>query len=161
MKLCYRRRVDRHDANELSAATNSLRELILAAEHYRQTASTALELGTSESQAVSYLHVRGAMGQTALGDLLGYNTGTMTALVDRLERRGIAERLKHPTDRRRLIVQLTDHGRATIESTSHWLGHAFNNIAPNRLQDVTSALATIADDLRLHATPHPAVSAPE
>jgi DNA-binding MarR family transcriptional regulator len=161
MKLCYGLGMDHHDARELTAATNSLRELILAAEHYRQTASTALELGTSESQAVSYLHVRGAMGQTALGELLGYNTGTMTALVDRLERRGIAERLKHPTDRRRLIVQLTDHGRNTIESTSGWLGHAFNNIAPDRIQDITVALATIADDLRMHAAPHPVAIAPE
>jgi DNA-binding MarR family transcriptional regulator len=152
--------VDKHDAGELSAATNSLRELILAAEHYRQVASAALELGTSDSQAVSYLYVRGAMGQTALGELLGYNTGTMTVLVDRLEREAIAERIPHPTDRRRLIVQLTEHGRVTVENTSRWLGYAFKNITPDRMPDVTATLVTIANDLRMRAVPESAAGNP-
>jgi DNA-binding MarR family transcriptional regulator len=151
--------VDKHDPGELSAATNSLRELILAAERYRQVAAASLELGTSDSQAVSYLYVRGAMGQTALGELLGYNTGTMTVLVDRLERGAIAERIPHPTDRRRLIVQLTEHGRVTVENTSRWLGHAFKNIAPDRIPDITLALATIANDLRTRAIPESASDA--
>lgn len=133
---------------ELAEATNSLRELILAAEHYRQVAASALALRVSDSQAVSYLYTRGSMGQTALGELVGLNTGTMTVLVDRLERSGIAKRIPHPTDRRRLIVELTGPGRASIDRTSTWLSGAFKSIPPSQLAAVSTALTSIAVDLR-------------
>jgi DNA-binding MarR family transcriptional regulator len=144
--------VDAHDADELDEATRSLRELILGAEYYRQVASNALGLGVSDSQAVSYLYARGSIGQTALGDLLGYNTGTMTVLVDRLERSGVAERIPHPTDRRRLIVQLTPAGREIVERASRTLGAAFRHIPPDQLRAVTVALNAIGADLRELAT---------
>ena len=35
-------------------------------------------------------------------------------MVDRLERRGHVERRKHPTDRRRLEVHVTEAGRAEL-----------------------------------------------
>jgi DNA-binding MarR family transcriptional regulator len=144
--------VDKHDTTELAGATKSLRELILAAEYYRQIASNALDLGVSDSQAISYLYARGAMGQTSLGELLGYNTGTMTVLVDRLERSGMAERIPHPTDRRRLIVQLTEQGHAMLERTSRSLSFAFKNIPPDQITSVTAVLTSIAGDLRDHAS---------
>lgn len=140
--------VNEHEVDALVEATDSLRELILAAEYYRQVASSGLALGISDSQAVSYLYARGEMGQSALGELLGYNTGTMTVLVDRLERSGMAERIPHPTDRRRLIVQLTPSGRRTVKRMSRSLGHAFGRIRPDQLRGVTTALLTIAADMR-------------
>ncbi len=140
--------MDKHDPAALVEATNSLRELILAAEYYRQVASNAIQLGVSDSQAVSYLYSRGAMGQTSLGELLGYNTGTMTVLVDRLERSGLAERTPHPTDRRRLIVGLTASGRETVDRASRPLGDAFEHISPYQIRAVTTSLAAIAADMR-------------
>jgi DNA-binding MarR family transcriptional regulator len=145
--------MDRHNSEELSKATDGLRELILAAEHYRQVVSSDLGLGISDSQAVSYLFVRGPMGQTELGLLLDLNTSSMTALVDRLERSGFAERAPHPTDRRRSIVELTQSGRDRVTVTSQWLRYAFKNIEPENLTDVTASLNTIAQDLRNQATP--------
>lgn len=145
--------MDGYDADELLQATNSLRELILAAEYYRQVASSALALGVSDSQAVSYLYARGPMGQTSLGDLLGYNTGTMTVLVDRLERSGMAERIPHPTDRRRAIVQLTESGRDIVDRAGRALSFAFEHVPPSDVAAVTVALTSIAGDLRERATP--------
>src|SRR6185437_4152863 len=87
----------------LEDAVAALREVILAGEQYRRAASRHLGLTISESQAVSYLMARGPMGQTELGAALGFNTSSTTALVDRLERSTIAERVAHPTDRRRSI----------------------------------------------------------
>jgi DNA-binding MarR family transcriptional regulator len=149
------RRVERHNQEDLSKATDGLRELILAAEHYRHVVSSDLGLGTSDSQAVSYLFVRGPLGQGELGTLLDLNTSSMTALVDRLERSGIAERTPHPTDRRRLNVQLTKSGRGIVTRTSQWLRHAFKNIEPGNLTDVAATLNTIAQDLRHRAAPEP------
>lgn len=44
----------------------------------------------------------------------GYDTSSATALVDPLERRDIARRSPHPTNRRRSVVGLTDHGHGVM-----------------------------------------------
>jgi DNA-binding MarR family transcriptional regulator len=42
-------------------------------------------------------------------------SGTMTNRVDRLETRGLVERLPDPSDRRGVLVRLTDEGRRTVD----------------------------------------------
>jgi len=132
----------------MAAALAALRELILAGEKYRQVASAYLRMDVGEAQAVSYLYSRGPMGQSELGALLGFNTSSITALVDRLERDHIAQRLPHPTDRRRTRVKLTDHGHAAVHSIRCWFARAFDHIDSTALPAVTAALATIAADLQ-------------
>lgn len=44
-------------------------------------------------------------------------SGGMTAVIDRLERRGLVERAPNPSDRRGSLVRLTREGRAVIERT--------------------------------------------
>lgn len=43
-------------------------------------------------------------------------SGGMTAALDRLERRGLVERVSNPNDRRGSLVRLTDEGRDAIEA---------------------------------------------
>jgi DNA-binding MarR family transcriptional regulator len=43
-------------------------------------------------------------------------SGGMTAALDRLERRGLVERVPNPADRRGSLVRLTDDGREAIEA---------------------------------------------
>jgi len=45
----------------------------------------------------------------------GLTSGTMTALIDQLEGRGLVERHPDPLDRRALLVRLTPEGRQLIE----------------------------------------------
>jgi DNA-binding MarR family transcriptional regulator len=48
-----------------------------------------------------------------LGEALGVAARTVTSLVDALEREGLVERIRHPTDRRAYLLALTDLGRTT------------------------------------------------
>src|SRR3954454_21534639 len=109
----------------------SLRALILAGERYRQILSQHVGLGVTESQAVSYLTVHGDRGQNELAADLGLSSGASTALVDRLERQGIAERYPHPNDRRRTLVRLTARGQAVVEVGHDWLLAGFQDIPPS------------------------------
>ena len=43
------------------------------------------------------------------------SSGGMTSRIDRLERAGLIERRKHPSDRRGVLVALTDAGFALID----------------------------------------------
>jgi DNA-binding MarR family transcriptional regulator len=51
----------------------------------------------------------------ALGDALDLDSSTLTPLLKRLEAGGLVERHRDPDDERRVIVALTDKGRALRE----------------------------------------------
>ena len=128
-------------------AVHSLRALILAGERYRQTISSSIGLGTTESQAISYLALHGDRGQSDLARDLRLTSSAATALVDRLERQGVAERTRHASDRRRTIVRLTERGQSIATESQQWLVHALERIDADGLETVSVALATIADNL--------------
>ncbi len=49
-----------------------------------------------------------------LGRLLGLDKSSVTGLVDRAERRGLVTRVPSATDRRAVLVSLTDNGRSLV-----------------------------------------------
>jgi len=42
-------------------------------------------------------------------------TASVTSLLDTLERRGLVERQPDPTDRRRLLIEITQDGKALVD----------------------------------------------
>jgi DNA-binding MarR family transcriptional regulator len=137
--------MEQHDATE--EAIRRLRSLILAGERYRQVLSEYVGLGVTETQAVSHLTVHGDQGQNELAAGLGLSSGASTALVDRLERQGIAERYPHPSDRRRTLVRLTSRGHAVVEVTRQWLLAGFQDIPVRDHESVAMTLQNIAERL--------------
>lgn len=53
---------------------------------------------------------------TALADGVGFTTASSTQMVDALEREGLVMRLRHPTDRRTVLVEMTLRGRELVDS---------------------------------------------
>src|SRR5262245_1714954 len=62
-----------------------------------------------------------ALTPTALYEATMVTSGAITARLDRLEASGLISRAPHPADRRGVVVQLTDKGRALIDEavTAH------------------------------------------
>ena len=135
------------DTDAEQEAVRSLRALILAGERYRQVLSEHVGLGITETQAISYLTVHGDRGQNELAADLGLSSGASTALVDRLERQGIAERYPHASDRRRTLVRLTDQGRQVVHESRRWLAASLQALPPSDLAQVAETLRTIAERL--------------
>ncbi len=67
-------------------------------------------LTLSQIHAVEILNSQGALKMKELAEKMGVTTGTLTVLVDRLEKAGLVERRPHETDRRSIRVLLTDKG---------------------------------------------------
>lgn len=63
---------------------------------------------------------------------LGISSASTTALIDRLERAGMVERVSHPTDRRSILVAATDRGEQAIVAT--------HDAFAKRLTDLTATL---------------------
>ena len=133
--------------DELGTAVQNLRRLVLAAEHYRQSVSSAIGLGTTESQAITSLALHGELGQSDLAHHLQLTSSASTALVDRLEAQGVAERTRHPSDRRRTIVRLTDRGRRIATESHCCLANALRLLPPDMLAGFAAGLAVVAGDL--------------
>ena len=45
------------------------------------------------------------------------SSASMTSLIDTLERRGLVERHRHPTDRRKVLIHLTGEARTIVDRT--------------------------------------------
>jgi DNA-binding MarR family transcriptional regulator len=72
-----------------------------------------------EFDVLSALRRAGRPYQLSPGQLVRQTlvtSGTMTNRVDRLTRRGLVERSPDPTDRRGVIVRLTEEGQRTVDA---------------------------------------------
>ncbi len=99
---------------ELFAA---LRAVVLATERERlRMGREVLRTSPNETQACGILAAEGPQTPTTIAARLQITTASVTELVDRLEMAGVVERTPHPTDRRKLLVRLTDVGlgKATV-----------------------------------------------
>jgi DNA-binding MarR family transcriptional regulator len=54
------------------------------------------------------------LDQRTLASTIGFDTSTIGGVIDRLERRGLIERLASPTDRRVRLLQVTAEGEALL-----------------------------------------------
>ncbi|KAF1678826.1 MarR family transcriptional regulator [Bacillus mexicanus] len=75
---------------------------------FHQAAAQALGLFPTDLKSADILNETGPMTAGELGEKTGLSTGSVTALVDRLEKAGYVAREKDPNDRRKvMIVPLT------------------------------------------------------
>ena len=77
------------------------------------TARGALSL--TASMALETLNREGSVRLTALAAAAGISQPSMTELVHRLERQGLAIRVDDPEDGRAALVDITDSGRALLD----------------------------------------------
>ncbi len=90
---------------------------------------TSTQLGVLEA----VLH-KGPMSHRDLGRKVLTSAANITDVVDKLEIRGLVERVRHGSDRRQVLVQLTPCGRRVIEG-------AF----PSHAAAIAGAMASLDD----------------
>lgn len=78
---------------------------------------------------------------------MGVTTGTLTVGVDRLEKQGLVTRIPHESDRRSILVALTEAGRELyLEHHAHHL-HLTREIQAALTSEETEQLASILTKL--------------
>lgn len=96
------------------------------------------------------LEILGAAGDLRMTELaakMGITTGSLTVLVDRLEKSGLVARKPHETDRRSIRVGLTDEG-ARISAEHHQLHTRLTQeiasvLSPEETRSLTDILGRI------------------
>ena len=74
------------------------------------------------------------MAAGAVGARMHITSGTMTSVLDTLERNGYIERLTDPDDRRRVLVDVTPEAQAVL-----------NRLLPEVVQTTTAVMAGFDD----------------
>jgi DNA-binding MarR family transcriptional regulator len=77
-------------------------------------AAELLGVNRTDSRCIDILEQHGRMTAGQLAVLSGLSTGAVTAVIDRLERAGYAQRVPDPSDRRHVLVELTELARERV-----------------------------------------------
>jgi DNA-binding MarR family transcriptional regulator len=87
--------------------TSEIRANQRATDVVDEVISQLLGINRTDARCLDILDERGSMSAGDLAEASRLTTGAITAVIDRLERTGLARRVPDPGDRRRVLVELT------------------------------------------------------
>lgn len=112
-------------------------------------------LGLSARQCVTLMMIAepGGMSQQGLIEALAVDPSVLVAILNELESRELACRRRDPADRRRHIVEITDAGRAQLDTVDAALARVETELFANlddgeraTLHDLLARVGTPSDD---------------
>lgn len=141
-------RLDRQVCFPLYAATNLIGRL------YRPVLD---KLELTYPQYLVMLVLWEAEPQTvgALGARLYLDSGTLTPLLKRMEAAGLVARGRDPQDERKVLVTLTDKGRALRDRAAHVPDTMANGYKPEGLEELRETVRDLVSALAQHSVKRP------
>ncbi len=92
------------------------------------------ELSDTQLAALAALEKHTAMTPGELADHEKVQPPSMTRVIAALEERGLMLRMPHPTDRRQVVLTVTDHGRDVVRQVRQlreaWLARRLRDLTP-------------------------------
>lgn len=95
---------------------------------HQQAIVQSLGIPANDYISIDLLNEFGPLTAGELADKTGLSTGTITALIDRLEKIGYARREKDPNDRRRVIIVPTYEDKEEIKKAYQPLDMAMQEL---------------------------------
>ncbi len=135
--------LDRQVCFPLYAATNLLNRLY---------GPVLRELGLTYPQYLVMLVLWEDAPQTvgALGTRLYLDSGTLTPLLKRMEAAGHVTRSRDPADERRVVISLTEAGRALRERALHVPGTIAKGRTPEGIEELRESVQRLVATLAEH-----------
>jgi DNA-binding MarR family transcriptional regulator len=144
------------DAALRTEITDQLLRFIAGVVLHSNEVARRVGLGPSDAQFLGLLGVEGPLTPGRLAELTGLTTGTVTGVLDRLERGGYVRRERDAADRRKVLV--TPVPEAAARLGAHYAEHGAHTDALLGRRD-TAELQVIVDFLReMNASPGGMVS---
>lgn len=97
--------------------TLSMRGLGTRTVLYQQSVAASLGLYNNDFLSIDILHEKGPVTAGELSKLTGLTTGSVTALIDRLEKNGFVRRQHDPHDRRKVIIVPLYENKEEVSNT--------------------------------------------
>ena len=74
----------------------------------------------SQMHTIEILGVNNMIKMKDLASKMGVTTGTLTVMIDNLEKKGLVQRIQNPEDRRSYVIRLTDTGKKQYRRHSNF-----------------------------------------
>jgi DNA-binding MarR family transcriptional regulator len=94
-------------ANVVQQVILGIRENSIGAVLFHQAVGQVLGINVTDMKCLDIMTLKRAASPSQLAELTGLTSGSTTAMIDRLEKRGLVERHPHPKDRRATVIVLT------------------------------------------------------
>ncbi|MFI6391029.1 MarR family winged helix-turn-helix transcriptional regulator [Nonomuraea sp. NPDC050547] len=101
--------------SRIEAVARAVQDLQDATDLIDELAARRLGVNRTDVRCLSRLTARGPLTASELAAGAGLTGGAATTAIDRLERAGLAERVRDTADRRRVLVHLSERGREAVE----------------------------------------------
>jgi DNA-binding MarR family transcriptional regulator len=102
-------------------------------------------ISMTQLHVMNMLERHGEMAMSRLAEMLDVSLSNATGLIDRIEERGFVERIRVPSDRRIVLVRITDRGRAVMEEVEALreatLARVLDRLDEAQLKRVAAAMA--------------------
>jgi len=89
----------------------SIRRLIQASELYTKELNKKYQVSAAQLNCILTLYKYGPLPPSKIANHMMVKSSTVTGVVDRLEKKGLAERMRTSPDRRVITIQLTEAGK--------------------------------------------------
>ena len=94
----------------------SIRRLIQASELYTKELNKKYQISAAQLNCILTLNEHGPLPPSKIAQHMMVKSSTVTGVVDRLEKKGLAERLRNSPDRRMITIQLTKSGKKLAQN---------------------------------------------
>ena len=135
---------DRYTPDDLALAT---RRLDMALAEWHGEVGERMGMGLSEIMAIGRLAMDETQGPSELARSLHMTTGAVTAVLDRLAERGHLERVRHPSDRRKVALRLTPSAHEAAREQVLPMAAAITELAQRLSANDRATVGRFIDDL--------------
>jgi MarR family transcriptional regulator for hemolysin len=140
----------RTSATEVAANLVRTAEAVLA--EFQRRRREVTDLSASAFEALAILEGAGEpVAGHVIAERLLVSSPSMTSLLDTLERRGLIERERHPDDRRKVLIHLTDEARVIVNQVLPVIhraeADALAHVSESDCEHLISTLAMVQSQL--------------
>jgi DNA-binding MarR family transcriptional regulator len=135
-------------ADELRAAIQrSTLRFIAGVVLHNHVVAQRVGLGASDSQLLSLVNLHGPLTPGRLAEFTGLTTGTVTGVIDRLERAGFVRRERDAADRRKVLVTPVPEAMAGLAEHYRHHGEQLDAVLSTRDESQLRVIADFLTDL--------------
>ncbi|MEM6822689.1 MAG: MarR family transcriptional regulator [Verrucomicrobiota bacterium] len=145
--------------NDIYGLVNACRKLHSAIDQFDALVAKRMGIFRTDLRCLNLLE-DGPILPKNIGSQLDLTSGTVTALLDRLEKKGLIVRRPHPSDRRAVLIEATPKVFVELGGIYRQLGEAIVKIADSydpeevkdasrHLNDISDACSTVISDIEV------------
>ena len=129
----------------------AIRRLMQAGEHYTKELNKIYNVSAAQINCLIALHENGPLSPSQIAKHVMVNSSTITGIIDRLEKKGLVERLRVSHDRRVITVELTQSGRNLAQNApppiQHKIIDGLKKLSSEEIDDIALTLKRLTDML--------------